>query len=531
MARFNVPIRGSSKTVNYEGDVAYKLRPDLELYTAVCDASLQFKFYERNSEEILKRIRALMRQNSPEYIAKLAVYAREKMNLRSIPLVLTVELSKIHNGDALVGKLTERIIQRADEITEILAYYQKSNEREGLKKLAKLSKQLSRGIATAFHKFDEYQMAKYDRDNEVSLRDAMFLTHPKPLSEEESNLFTKIANKSLETPYTWETALSALGQQKFENEDAKKAAFKAKWEELIDSKKLGYMATLRNLRNILNANVSIQHIQKIATYLSNDKAVATSRQFPFRFLAAYRELSGDTIETFPSSRRNQSAESKEKIINPYTSAILDALEDAIKISADTNIAGYDYNTNVLIACDTSGSMRHPISERSSIMYYDIGLVLGMLLQNKCKSVITGIFGERWAIKHLPKSAILQNVRTLYSFEGEVGYSTNGYLAVQWLLDNKVFIDKVCIFTDCQLWNSRSPSKGLMTTLWNRYVATMNQNAKLYLFDLAGYGNTPVSVDNGNVYIIAGWSDKIFEILDAIEHGSSAVEYINSKIEL
>ena len=53
---------------------------------------------------------------------------------------------------------------------------------------------------------------------------------------------------------------------------------------------------------------------------------------------------------------------------------------------------------------------------------------------------------------------------------------------------------------------------------------------MYLFDLAGYGNTPLNVMRDDVYLIAGWSDKIFDVLNAIENGSDALKMINA-IEL
>jgi len=93
-------------------------------------------------------------------VAQLAVYAREQMHLRTVPLVLAVELAKLHNGDNLVSWLVARVVQRADEITELLAYYQLANERKGTKKLGLLSKQMQKGLALAFNRFDEYQFAK-----------------------------------------------------------------------------------------------------------------------------------------------------------------------------------------------------------------------------------------------------------------------------------------------------------------------------------------------------------------------------------
>jgi len=194
------------------------------------------------------------------------------------------------------------------------------------------------------------------------------------------------------------------------------------------------------------------------------------------------------------------------------------------------------NTNVLIACDMSGSMECQISEKSKIQNFEIGLVLGMLLQNKCKSVITGIFGTDWKIVQLPRVNILANTHKLANMINEVGSSTNGYKAIRWLIENKKVADKVFIFTDCQLWDSNFVSmfsySEVHSTLkdeWDKYK-TIAPNAKLYIFDLAGYGNTPIDVKRKDVFMIAGWSEKIFEVLDSLEKGESNLSEIE-KIEI
>jgi len=213
--RFNRPTRGKNITENYEGEIAYCLDPKTELYTLTCTSALQPQFYQPNVEDQLIRLKNLLDNVPPDFAAKLAIYVREQMYLRSIPLVICVELAKIHRGDNLIAKLTEQVIQRADEITEILAYYQQANYRTDTKKLNKLSHGIAKGIKQIFEsgKFDEYQYAKYDRDGTVKLRDSLFLTHPKPKDDEQKRLFKKIVDRTLETPYTWETRLTEAGQK------------------------------------------------------------------------------------------------------------------------------------------------------------------------------------------------------------------------------------------------------------------------------------------------------------------------------
>lgn len=524
MTRFNSTAVDPTKTTNKAGGGAYKLTSEMELYSKVCTASLYPKYYESPQEQIL-RIRELVSECAPEFVAKLAVYAREQMHLRTIPLVLTVELARVHNGDNLISRLTKRVIQRVDELTEILSYYALVNGRTGTKKLGKLSKQLEKGIAGAFTKFDEYQFGKYNRDHEVKLRDALFLSHAKPETDEQKELFSKIVEGTLETPYTWETRLSEAGQ----NGETKKDV----WEELIASRKVGYMALLRNLRNILDAGVSNEHITMVCDYLSNENAVKGSKQLPFRFLSAYRMLTTGVAPTPHRGSWNTSRyEVNERVTgNPQLGRVLEALEAAIIHSAQ-NIPMFA-NENVLIATDVSGSMCQPVSPKSVIQNYDIGAVLAMLVHYKAQNTVTGLFGDTFKTHAFPKTGILRNAEKVYELEGKVGYSTNGYKVLEYANRTNTSFDKVMIFTDCQMYGTsrygRASEHSAIEREWKKYKQS-NPNAKLYLFDLAGYGTTPVSLMDNDVTLISGWSDKVFDVMNAVDEGDTALDVINS-IEL
>jgi hypothetical protein len=415
-----------------------------------------------------------------------------------------VELAKIHNGDSLVKRTIEKTVLRADEIMELLMCYQLCNsEGEGTKKLNKLSRQVQEGLKSAFNRFDEYQFAKYNRSNlEVKLKDALFLVHPKANTPEQQAVFDKIVSGNLQTPYTWETQLSELGQKQFASKEEKAEALKALWEELIDSGRLGYMALLRNLRNILQVKVSPAHIENVASIISDPEKVAKSKQLPFRFLAAYKELM--------------------VVKSSHTSLILSALEDAVKASV-VSLQGFGIDTDVLVAADVSGSMFQSVSAKSSVMLYDIGILLSMLLKSKCKSVVSGMFGNTWKVLNLPADNILVNTIEMKRREGEVGYSTNGHTVIDYLVENDIKMDKVMIFTDLQMWDSGFHRLHIEKS-WDEY-RKKHPEAKLYLFDLNGYGQTPIRQTKKNVHLIAGWSEKIFDVLDAIENGEDALALI------
>ena len=198
---YNSMIKEKETVMNHEGAKAYKMTPEMELYTAVVTSALSDKFYESNDER-MDRIAALIRQVNPQFVAKLAVYTRTQMNLRSIPLFLIVELAKIHNGDSLVKRTIEQCVLRADEIMELLMCYQlRNSEGKGIKMLSKLSRQVQEGLKSAFNRFDEYQFATDNRSNlEVKLKDALFIVHPKASSEAQQEVFDKIVSDTLQTP-------------------------------------------------------------------------------------------------------------------------------------------------------------------------------------------------------------------------------------------------------------------------------------------------------------------------------------------
>jgi uncharacterized membrane protein YkvA (DUF1232 family) len=264
------------------------------------------------------------------------------------------------------------------------------------------------------------------------------------------------------------------------------------------------MAMMRNLRNMLQADVSFADLQLVCDRLSDAIQVADSKQLPFRYLSAFREV--------------------EKVNSTGTSALMTALETAVRHSA-ANIEGFDDNTRVLIASDVSGSMYSSVSAKSTVRMFDIGLLLSMLLKSRCKQVITGIFGDSWSVTNMPSDNILMATRQLERLANMVGYNTNGYKVIDWLIEQNKVMDKVMMFTDMQMWDSTG-SNASFEKSWRKYKQLAPQ-AKLYLFDLCGYGHMPLRLVEPDVYLVAGWSDRIFDVLSSIDRGADALSVINS----
>lgn len=510
--------KGSTKTSNFAGGDAYKLSDELELYSLVCGSIiLKDSFYESEVDKI-SRLRKLIEKVDPVFVAQLAIYARENMYARDLPLILAIELEKhLHSTNnaerySIISSLIPRIIQRVDELTNIVGYFILANNRTETKKLNKFPNSLKHSLRLCLEtKFDAHQFAKYNRtDRQVTLKDLIFLCHPSSSSNEErQKLFDDIINDTLEAPFTWEVELSKLGQVKYHNEEEKKKAVKNKWEELIDSKKLGYMATLRNLRNMLNADVSSKHIEKVSNFLSNPNAVLNSKQLPFRFYSAYKMLVDND--------------------NPKTSIVLEALNSAIWESVK-NIPGIDEEDNVLIAADDSGSMTWD-NITPTISRYEVGILLAVLLRKRCKSVTLGRFSNHFRISQIPEN---ENVLSAVKAIGDAcGGGTFGWKVAEYLNDSNYSYDKIFMFSDMQLWEDENNYRYTIgedrtditfSSLWKKYIKK-SPNSELFMFDLAGYGTTPVSINSSGVFIISGWSDKIFEVLASLKNGAGALDMI------
>jgi hypothetical protein len=339
------------------------------------------------------------------------------------------------------------------------------------------------GIADAFKKFDGYQLAKYNREGEVTLRDAMFMTHPIPRDENQAEVFKHLADQTLAPPDTWEVLISTQGSTK-EN-----------WEKILP--KMGYMAILRNCRNFLDKNVDITPV--IQT-LTDPKQVAKSKQFPYRFLSAYKELKD----------RDDS------------SKLLDALSDAADLSV-ANVPTFSGKT--FVTCDISGSMHGTVSGKSKIQMQEIGCLFGAIMHKKSKDSITSVF----ATEHVPVSlsqrdSLFTNVNKMLK-QNTHGYGTDAYKVMNYLVDNKIFVDRIVLFSDMQCYDSSTPraeryyhpnTESNIYAGLQKYRQQVNKDVYVYSFDLASYGTTQFPQNDNRVCLAGGFSDKVLNFIPMFE---------------
>ena len=514
-------------TLNSEGAEAYKYSEQLNLTTRVLTSLMgEKKFYESAEESdnsLLNSFEKVLEED-PDYVKGLVLAARQDFHLRSVSHVLGAELAR-HQTPETADILAE-ICERPDDMKEILAYY---TEKYGDKKLPN---SIKKGLGRAFGKFNEYQLAKYNQKGKVWLRDILRIAHPKAKNEEQNTLWKRVINDDLKPAETWENKISSEGSTT-EN-----------WSEMVQSGKMGYMALMRNLRNLLKKDVPMEVIETACGILTNPEQVKKSKQLPFRFFSAYRSLKeangeGQTIRGWDS---DDSEEITENMNTCKLEKVLNALEEATRLSA-WNIP--KLNGTSVIACDVSGSMETPISEKSSVQNFDIGLVMGAIANGFSDKNITGIFGDTWKEIELDPKKPLTSTWEMHKREGEVGYSTNGYEVIKSLLKTRKKVDRILFFTDCQMYGNdfakmeskewgndedESDKNGKsIGDFIKEYRRKINKDLKLYFFDLAGYGDCIIPEEDPQSMIVGGWSEKLFDIIPTFEAGGKGANALETRI--
>lgn len=255
------------------------------------------KFYE-SGPDTLKRcvqaIDAVLNDHGllgAEYAARLFVFARTKLFMRTMPIVMTVELGRVlrNRNMSFPGyrHLVRDVISRADELKDMYAYALKVFGDQHRVPVA-----LRRGIADAFNKFDAYQFAKWTRQNsneQVTFQRLLRIVHPTPKTPAQNDTYARIMDDTLTPPYTWEVISTLNGMLPA----IERKTDGALWDELVSVTgpgSMGYTALLRNLRNIADANCSISTITAVTDRLTNEAALKKARVLPWEFLKAYKAL-------------------------------------------------------------------------------------------------------------------------------------------------------------------------------------------------------------------------------------------------
>ena len=464
-------------TVNLAGGDAFRESPRLELAALLLTATLSDQ-YHRTADQSAARVKALIAQTADKrFVAKAALYARREAGLRSVTHLAAGELAQSVKGEQWTAPFFARLVHRPDDALEILAYQLSVYGRP-------VPNSLKKGLGAALARFDEYQLAKYRRaDAGISLVDAVNLVHPP-----HTDALRKLVNGTLPPAETWETRLTQAGQAAAGDGDALAEAKADVWRELLATRKLGYFALLRNLRNILTQAPELTGA--VVATLTDARLIRRSLVMPFRFTTALEALHAANL--------------------PNAGVVLAALSAAVDISLE-NVPAFAGRT--LIALDGSGSM----VGRS----IKIGALFAAALAKGNAGADVMLFSDDARYVSLNRR---DSTLTLAGWLEKqcAAAGTNFHAVFQQAAQT---YDRIILLSDMQGWMGGNTPTGTLA----EYKARHACDPKVYSFDLAGYGT--LQFPERNVFCLAGFSDKALETLKLLDGDAGALVRQIEAVEL
>lgn len=512
MARYNVKAKPTVlPVVNHEGGKGYQYDSKSEL-VAMLATGLDNKYYEKlgERETRLSDVIADVAKTDKTFVAKALVYARTVMGQRTVTHFGAVELAKALAGDGLGAKFFSKrarkanaggIIYRLDDMLEIAACYQARNPGK------QLSNAIKKGFKAALEAADEYELAKYQAKNrDLSLVDIVNLVHPKP-SEKMTPVFAKLMKGELKQFNTVEDKNTKAGQEvaakvkagEITAEEATVELNTAKednFAELIKERKIGYLALLRNLRNILKTGAKTEIVNGACELLTDAKLIKQSLVFPHQIDLALEIL----LDEFGGQ----------------ANAFVKALNTAYELSIP-NLTELFKTGKTAVVFDSSGSMSSAIQLANRNNGSEAAIAKAALIAaTLAKGINADVFhfADRCdAIKFNPLDTVNTLKNQFLAKQGSVGYGT-AFNSIMRTLDGKY--DRVFVISDMQgadMLDSKEYS-----------------NTHIYSVDITGYGTTMFK-PGSKVYKIFGYSSDIYELIKKVEIDPQALIKEIEKIEI
>ncbi|MFC6721559.1 hypothetical protein [Halovenus amylolytica] len=181
-----------------------------------------------------------------------------------------------------------------------------------------------------------------------------------------------------------------------------------------------------------------------------------------------------------------------------------------------------------VAVDLSGSMDSSLSKNSTLARKEIGSLFGAILAERGARV-GGLGDDFQTVPMHVDAPVLQRQDALLGIDEEVGHSTNGWRVLRYLREEAIAVDRIVVFTDMQIWDSRVRFSDDANTIREEFVEyreAVAPEASLYMIDLASYGDLVTPDGYEDVYNISGWSENVLEFIEHAEEPGQVIDEID-----
>lgn len=519
MSRFNTlkEPEVAKTTHTHQGGVGYTYKPEFELI-ALLSTGLGDKYYEKDDERVKRLIDIISQIKDKEFVAKALIYARSVIGQRSVTHLGAVILAKYISGTDLATRFFSKrtrkankggVIYRLDDILEIIACYTLLNpstkKRANGKLTVNLPNSMKKGFKKALEAADEFELARYQgKGKTFSMIDVVNLVHPTP-SKEMAKVFKALMDGTLKQSNTVEAKNSATGQivatklktGEITKEEADQELEEVKLDnylELIRGRKIGYIALIRNLRNIIVNNPSKELINDTCTLLTDQKMIKQSLIFPHQIDIATEVL----LQEFAPNKIKQ---------------LLEALNKAYELAIPNLVELFQHGKTAVVI-DTSGSMHGGATVKmggKSINKEPIekAALIGATLAKGAGADLYQFSSTCADIKYNPLDTVNSIKNICLSRQGEVGHSTN-FGEIFKRLGVTSGYDRIFIISDMQGGDS--------IVAGSDYQNYNKKHGKpfIYTIDIQGYGTTMFKQNSNNLVQLFGYSADIYEYIRKAE---------------
>lgn len=476
-------------TVNNAGGVAYSLSDKAALAQLAMTGCFNGTYYV-SGEDQLKKTLELANKLPAEFVAKLAVYARQKGLMKDMPAVLAAVVAG--KDSDLLSKIFSKVVDNPKMLRNFVQVIRSGAT--GRKSLGTRPKKL---IQDYLDSLTDDQLFKADVGNDPSLQDIIKLVHPKPSNKQRSALYGYLLDKEYSKKDLCKLAKQFEDFKKEMSGEIPDVPFQmltalpltnAHWKQIAEN------ATWTQTR--MNLNTFERHgifsdsglTNAICEKLSDAEQVKKAKVFPYQLFTAYQNV--DT-----------------KVPTKVQVALQKAADLALH-----NIPEFDGKVYVMV--DTSGSMQSPATgHRGSVTTkttcVDVAALVASAILRKNPDAEIIPFDTRVHEHRLnPLDSIVTNAKTLAKFGGG---GTNCSMALAHVNAKKGKGDLVIYVSDNESWVDSVHYRSTATMKeWNDFKSR-NPNAKLVCIDITPNGTTQAH-DREDILNVGGFSDQVFDVI-------------------
>ncbi|WP_018604402.1 TROVE domain-containing protein [Uliginosibacterium gangwonense] len=499
-----------ANTTNAAAAPAYKLTPRHKLAQLAMTGCLNNTFYA-DAQAQLTDVLTLCQGLDDEFIAKTAVYAREKGHMKDMAALLTAVLAT--RRSALLPGCFARVIDSGKMLRNFVQILRSGAT--GRKSLGTRPKKL---VQTWLNTATEYQLLSAAVGNQPSLADVVKMVHPKPAEAWRQAFFAWLIGKPFDQA-TMPEATRALLNFREHGGELPQVPFLLLSNEKLDAQQWATLAmrmswqALRMNLNTLARNGVFEipaMAAKVAQRLADAKAISKARAYPYQLLSAYK-MTGEDI---PAKVR-------------------EALQDALEVSL-RNVPQLE--GQVVVCPDVSGSMSSSVTgyrkgATSAVRCIDVAALLAAAILRKHSDARVLPFENHVVRVELnPRDSVMSNAAKLAAIGGG---GTNCSAPLAQLVHEKAKVDVLIMVSDNQSWMDARNHGATETMRQWALIKRQNPKARMVCIDIQPYGTTQAQ-EQADILNVGGFGDAVFDVISQFASGQFGaahwVEAINA-IEL